>query len=40
MHSIETGLPILREMAEKEGSHAVSQFEREVVRGLQLVPSS
>jgi hypothetical protein len=39
MESINTGLPLLRTMAEKEGADAIIEFERQVERGLQLVPA-
>jgi hypothetical protein len=37
MASIETGLPLLRTMAEKEGRAAVAELERLVERGMKLV---
>jgi hypothetical protein len=39
MHSIETGLPILREMAEKDGPEALAYLERETKKALRLVPA-
>jgi hypothetical protein len=39
MHSINTGLPALREMAAIEGDEAMLALEREVTRGLELVPA-
>lgn len=40
MNSIETGLPLLRDMAEKEGEKAVAQFDRQVAIGMKLVPAA
>jgi hypothetical protein len=40
MHSIETGLPILRAMAEKDGKDAVAELEQQLERGLKLVPAA
>ena len=39
MESIDSGLPILREMAEDEGPDAVAELERMHARALALVPS-
>lgn len=39
MHSIETGLPILREVAEKEGADALAALDEQVKHGLALVPA-
>jgi hypothetical protein len=39
MSSIAAGLPILRAMAEKEGSRAVEELDREHARALTLVPA-
>lgn len=38
LHSIETGLPILREMAEKEGAEAVAELDAQLARAMMLVP--
>jgi len=38
MHSINTGLPILREMAEQEGPDSITALEQQIERGLALVP--
>jgi hypothetical protein len=38
MASIESGLPILRQMAEQEGADAVKQLEAQVATGLTLLP--
>lgn len=38
--SIESGLPLLRGIAEQEGPHAVAAFEQYVARGMQLVPAA
>lgn len=38
--SIETGLPILRNIAEQEGPKAIEAFEYQVKQGLQLVPAA
>lgn len=40
MHSIETGLPILRDMAEREGRGAVEHLQKITDRGLTLVPAA
>jgi hypothetical protein len=39
MESIETGIPILRGMAEKEGRKAVEDLERQYERAMVLVPA-
>jgi hypothetical protein len=39
MHAIETGLPLLRQIAAQEGPGAMAELEREVERGLKLVPA-
>lgn len=39
MASIDSGLPILRDMAEDEGTHAVAELERMHQRALELVPA-
>lgn len=39
LESINSGLPILRELAEREGPHAVIGFEAAVARGMTLVPA-
>lgn len=39
LHSIETGLPILREMAEKDGADAVAELEAQIERAMRLVPA-
>lgn len=39
MASINSGLPILQQMAEHEGPSAIAEFERQKVRGLALVPA-
>jgi hypothetical protein len=38
MHSIETGLPILRKIATEDGPAAVAQLESMIKAGLELVP--
>jgi hypothetical protein len=40
MHSINTGLPLLRSLAEKEGSKAIEQLQYVTERGLKLVPAA
>jgi len=40
LESIESGLPLLRNMAELEGRAAVRAFEEHVQRGMQLVPAA
>jgi hypothetical protein len=39
MHSIETGLPALREMAERQGPDAVAALQKHLACGIALVPS-
>jgi hypothetical protein len=39
LHSINTGLPILREMAEKEGADAIAHLDHEIERGMKLLPA-
>jgi hypothetical protein len=39
MASIDTGLPLLRQMAEKEGKEAVAHLDKITARGLKLVPA-
>jgi hypothetical protein len=39
MASIDSGLPILRAMAEKEGKAAIADLEKVTERGLKLVPA-
>lgn len=39
MHSIDTGLPIVREMAEKDGPEGVQYLEREIERAMRWVPA-
>lgn len=39
MDSIESGLPILRDMAKLDGVVAMKDLEAQIVRGLQLVPT-
>ena len=39
MHSIDTGLPILRDMAMKDGGDAPQQLERMIGNALKLVPA-
>jgi hypothetical protein len=39
MHSIEGGLPLLWDMAEKQGEKAIEQLNEYIERGLQLVPA-
>lgn len=39
MHSIETGLPLLRQLAEADGPDALEEFQKVVDRGLRMVPS-
>lgn len=38
MHSIETGLPILRELAEQDGPDGIAYLEREAKKAMRLVP--
>jgi len=38
MHSIDTGLPLLRDVAKKEGPEAIADLEQKITRGLALVP--
>jgi hypothetical protein len=40
MASIDSGIPKLRELAEKEGPDAIKEFEKELERGLALVPKA
>jgi hypothetical protein len=40
LESIESGLPLLRSMAEQEGRGAVAAFERAVATGMKLVPAA
>lgn len=39
LESIESGLPILREMAQLEGKAAIDDLEAKIIKGLQFVPS-
>jgi hypothetical protein len=40
MHSIDTGLPLLRQVAAQEGADAVAALQRDIDRGLKLVPAA
>jgi hypothetical protein len=40
MASIESGLPLLREIAAEEGREAVAELEKLIERGLTLVPET
>lgn len=40
LESIESGLPLLRELAEAEGPQAMDAFNSAVYRGMQLVPAA
>lgn len=40
LESINSGLPLLRDLAEQEGSGALEHYEAAVRRGLQLVPAT
>lgn len=39
LESIESGLPILREMAEKDGPPAIEALERQLANAIQLIPT-
>jgi hypothetical protein len=38
LESIETGLPILRELAEKEGPQAIATLEHQLSNAIKLIP--
>lgn len=38
LSSINSGLPLLRKLAEEEGVDAITEFERQIARGMALVP--
>jgi len=40
LESMESGIPILREVAERDGSQAVAMLDKQYARALRLLPSA